>query len=102
MKFLKILMLLLIFQSVSFSQSGWVQQYSGTNKRLLTCCFLNDLTGYVGGDKGTILKTTNGGNNWNSIYNGYIYNVVALTFINSTTGWVYLKNDSNEDSTFIL
>jgi photosystem II stability/assembly factor-like uncharacterized protein len=106
MKIIKFFALLLLFQSVLFSQSGWVQQNSGTDKRLLACYFLNDLTGYAGGDKGTILKTTNGGNNWNSIYNENTYNVVALTFINSTTGWVYVWNRGSEnnqqDSTFIL
>jgi len=42
----------------------WVQQTSGTNTTLRDIEFINPNTGWVCGDGGTILKTTNGGINW--------------------------------------
>ncbi len=42
----------------------WIQQVSGTNTTLLDIEFINQNTGWVCGDGGTIIKTTNGGLNW--------------------------------------
>lgn len=42
----------------------WVQQVSGTNTTLRDIESINQNTGWVCGDGGTIIKTTNGGINW--------------------------------------
>jgi len=102
MKSLKIFVLLSVLQSMVYSQSGWFQQNSGTNKIMNSCFFLNDFTGYVVGDLGVILKTTNGGTNWNNIYNQVIYDAISVSFLNNNTGWIYIENNTNLDSTFVL
>jgi photosystem II stability/assembly factor-like uncharacterized protein len=98
-----IVSLLIISQSVLLSQSGWFQQYSGTNHTLNSVYFLNDQTGYVVGEKGVVLKTSNGGNNWSNIFNQTIYDASCVYFSNISTGWVYIDNgDYERDSSFII
>lgn len=43
--------------------SQWIQQNSGTTTSLNDIKFINKNTGWICAD-GTLLKTTNGGNNW--------------------------------------
>lgn len=60
----KIILIFLIFLTQSESFSQWIQQASGTNVPLNRIKFVNRNTGWICGDAGTILKTTNGGSNW--------------------------------------
>ncbi|HEY3251245.1 MAG TPA: hypothetical protein VGK25_09015 [Ignavibacteria bacterium] len=50
------------------SQTGWVQQNSGTFCNLNSVCFVDANSGYAVGDsgssRGVILKTSDGGSNW--------------------------------------
>ena len=48
------------------SAQAWVSLNSGTTKTLRSVYFVNTDTGWVVGDSGTILKTTDGGLNWQS------------------------------------
>lgn len=94
--------LLIISQSILFSQIGWFQQNSGTNRYLHSCYFLNDNTGYVVGTHGVVLKTTNGGSIWLNLFNQQNYDAVCVSFISADVGWVYIVNRLENDSTFIL
>jgi len=55
------------FFNNSFSQ--WIQQMSGTSGSLYDIEMINESTGWICGAGGTILKTTNGGENWISVPN---------------------------------
>ena len=44
-------------------------------------------TGWVSGNLGTLLKTSNGGANWFSINTGITLNISSIKFINALTGW---------------
>jgi photosystem II stability/assembly factor-like uncharacterized protein len=57
-----IIFLLIIFNSYCLSQTGWIQQNSGTTQELFSVFFINPNTGYITGN--SVLKTTNGGLNW--------------------------------------
>lgn len=92
---------LLVLQSLLFAQSGWVQQISGINKTLNTGFFLNENNGYAGGNSGVLLKTVNGGSNWIVVYNQPIYDILAVTFVNASTGWAFMKGNVN-DSSFVI
>jgi photosystem II stability/assembly factor-like uncharacterized protein len=67
--------LFLFLITVISSYSQWVQQVSGTDNNLLAVYFLNENTGFLGSNTdypypyvgGEIIKTTNGGNNWNRV-----------------------------------
>ncbi len=59
-----IYIIIAISQFHNYTVCQWVQQVSGTNTTLLDIEFINQNTGWVCGDGGTIIKTTNGGINW--------------------------------------
>lgn len=59
-----ILLILLCISPFQYIFSQWHQQPSGVSSYLRDLEFINSKTGWVCGDGGTILKTTNGGINW--------------------------------------
>jgi len=70
------------------SQSGWVQQNSGTTANLYSVKFINSQTGWCVGDSGKILKTTNGGISWIPSLPNYPANYRSITFTNSNIGYI--------------
>ena len=91
----------------------WITQLSGTPSRLRDVEFLNRSTGWIVGDDGIILKTTNAGTNWISIANPAVgkplfsvhivdSNVCYVvgwfeTIIKTTNGgsdWIVIRNNS--------
>jgi photosystem II stability/assembly factor-like uncharacterized protein len=82
----------------SASGSFWISQQSPTSKNLRKCFFINSLTGWISGDSGIILKTTNSGINWNTQLTGISEDIQAVFFLNSNTGWALawiLKPDTS-------
>ena len=83
----KFILIALFIPSIAFSQ--WVQQNPLTPaKKLYSASFIDIITGWAVGDSGTIIKTTNGGLNWeyhNLINRMYLFGV---KFISSTTGYI--------------
>lgn len=75
-----------------FSQSGWNYQNSGTNRSLNSVFFVNSETGYIAGDGGTILKTTNSGQNWFSQQSSLNLIQATIYFINTNTGYIGGQN----------
>jgi len=79
----------LLFNGVVFAQNfTWTQQNSGVTTRLRDVYFTDIQTGWVVGDEGVILSTTNGGINWNAQISGTSERLSAVFFINATTGWI--------------
>lgn len=96
----KILFIILITNcslSLVQSQTGWVQQISGTGYNLNSVFFLDTNTGYVVGDTTIatlrfhiILKTTNAGLSWINQTNPFPNNQYALKsvfFLDANTGY---------------
>jgi photosystem II stability/assembly factor-like uncharacterized protein len=54
-----------IIQKTINGGHNWTQSFSGT-RILYRVCFTNSNTGYVVGDSGTVVKTTNAGVSWSS------------------------------------
>lgn len=70
-----------------YADEYWIKVQSPTTRDLSKCFFINNNTGWVSGDSGTIIKTTNGGNNW-VIQNTNIFNdIKSIFFISKTFGW---------------
>lgn len=70
------------------SQSGWIQQTSGTTKKLWGVWFTNDSTGIVVG-KETILRTTDMGNTWNPpTYPEITDHLLDVIFADEMNGWI--------------
>ncbi len=78
---------LLLTSTNSFSQV-WTPLTTNITNNLKACFFLDANTGWVAGDSGTVIKTTDGGNTWSMRQNtGTINPLRSIYFINSTTGW---------------
>lgn len=61
---------------------------SGTSKNLNSVSFIDSEIGFVVGDSGTILKTTNGGTSWMSLSSGSTSNLSSVCFITQDIGYV--------------
>ena len=73
--------LILTFLSLNVYSQQWSQLASGTSENLNSIHFINDTLGFVAGNGGTILKTTDGGIVWNDIYtlnNDSFYSIHAI------------------------
>jgi len=67
----------------------WTLLPSITTNNLRCIQFVNENVGWIGGNYGTLIKTTDGGNTWQflSIPNKMVY---SLFFISENTGWISL------------
>jgi photosystem II stability/assembly factor-like uncharacterized protein len=72
----------------SFSQNGWVQVNSGTTKFLSKAFFINNNTGWICGDSGLVIKTTNKGFTWTNQSFLIRDKLNDIFFLNENTGWV--------------
>lgn len=61
---------------------------SSTTKDLYKVKFVNDSIGYIAGEKGTILKTIDGGISWFSIGVDMSYSLYDITTLGSDTCWI--------------
>ncbi len=87
-KFYFLLSLILFSYSNIFPQ--WFQQQTNTNCFISKIRMLNANTGFAIGDSSLLLRTTNGGLNWEHINTGTTPDdfFMGLHFINNETGWL--------------
>lgn len=91
---------LLLFFAFTFTgsnpPSNWTQQFlpSLGTQQINDMTFIDSLTGFIvtsinsNPDSAKILKTTNGGNNWNIVFSQTPRRFMQIKFINNTTGYV--------------
>jgi photosystem II stability/assembly factor-like uncharacterized protein len=87
---LQTLFFFLLVTQICFAQ--WYQQNSGITLNLNSVHFENVTNGWAVGDSGTILRTTNGGENWSTQSSGTIINLNDVTFIDENIGWAVGEN----------
>ena len=84
-----IVILIFFICSISYSQSGWINYLSGTNKQIRGIYFINQNTGWFVADTSAVFKTTNGGLNW--IPKPVVYVIPiglrAIYFLDNNTGY---------------
>jgi photosystem II stability/assembly factor-like uncharacterized protein len=86
------LVLCLICTEKAFGEY-WVPQFSPVqNREFKSVDFIDTNTGWIVGEAGIILKTTNGGNTWNQLSSPTANNLTCVDFINSTVGWIVGEN----------
>ena len=68
---------------------AWTQLNNDTfpTYNLYSVYFIDSLTGYIAGDHGTILYTSNGGRNWSVDTSGTTQTLTSVFFTDSTTGY---------------
>lgn len=69
------------------AQQYWLKQSSPTNRELRGLFFTDTLKGWIGGDSGLVLYTTNGGTNWTVQNTGVNDRIVSMFFISNVTGF---------------
>lgn len=89
--FISFLFIINLILSCGTAYSGWVIQNSGTQADLFDVCFINASTGIAAGGKvgpeyGLILRTTNGGLVWDSVYGGE-HLLRGISFTSAATGY---------------
>lgn len=82
----KFLFFILLISTRVLAQSGWYTQSSGTSQKLNSVYFTDSISAYIVGDNGTILKTTNGGTEWNQINNQIQVNIYDAYFSDMNNG----------------
>lgn len=87
-----IVAILFLVSSCAFAQTSWFWQNPFPQGNTLTGChFPSEMTGYACGYSNTIIKTTNGGDNWELLPGQQIpYNEVAIMsihFLDESTGF---------------
>jgi photosystem II stability/assembly factor-like uncharacterized protein len=86
-----------------FPQNFWEKVYSPTSKSLNSVVFTDSLNGWVSGESGLIIHTSNGGEDWETQFTNDSLNVVNLFFLNDQIGWgSALSNEYDPFGTFIL
>ena len=94
----KLLLFILIcfyLSEMAYCQSksiGWIEQNSGTSKLLFSVYCINKDTVIAVGSQGIILRTINGGNQWDSIYSGTNFDLITIKFINQSVGYAIGSN----------
>ncbi len=89
MKIVNIFICLFILNApISYSQTEWFKIYSDTTKMFESVYFINPDTGWVVGLNGTIMKTSDSGNNWTLQASNTTSALYSICFINSDTGWI--------------
>jgi photosystem II stability/assembly factor-like uncharacterized protein len=86
MRALKISLLVFIL-SITIS-AQWYQQNSGSNNYFYGVYSIDSLTSISVGEHGTILKTTNGGEDWTVQVSGTTENLLGIFFIDNNKGIV--------------
>jgi photosystem II stability/assembly factor-like uncharacterized protein len=85
MKNIILILFIILFSDRIVSQ--WSIQTSGTTNELTSAVFYNEMTGWICGYSGVILKTTNGGNNWFTVQSNVAGNLNSIFFTDNSTGW---------------
>jgi len=87
------------------SGNVWVPLSSGSFVQLNDVHFLNDSTGIIVGNTGTILKSTDYGASWSTLTTTSLANLNAVYFLNKDTGYVAGANGTilktTNGSTFV-
>jgi photosystem II stability/assembly factor-like uncharacterized protein len=87
-KIFYLLIIIVLFIPISFSQSGWVIQNSDTNQDLWAIYFQDQNTGWAAGKEGTLIKTSNGGATWEPVTTNTDAWFSSIFFLDQDQGWV--------------
>jgi photosystem II stability/assembly factor-like uncharacterized protein len=83
---------LCIVLSVHQLNAQFVKQNSGTNSDLNSVCFINSEIGFAGGFNGVLLRTINGGRNWDALETKTEHRINSVCFLSIDTGFIAGEN----------
>ncbi len=85
-------LLLFLIPYYGLSQGTWEQLPPQTTHNLSSVCFVDSLYGWVVGDSGIILHTTDGGNTWIEQDSPVENDIIYVFFLNRSQGWASAFN----------
>ncbi|MDD5363197.1 MAG: YCF48-related protein [Ignavibacteria bacterium] len=90
MKKVSFLLITLFITDICLSQTQWYLINSPVSSNLNKIIFINQepQIGYIAGDSGVVLKSTNNGLNWSKKIVNRCINFTEIEFLNSQTGWI--------------
>jgi len=89
---LGIFLVFLLTVQHAFPQGTWDRIDVQTTQNLRSVCFVDNLYGWVVGDSGTILHTTDGGNSWIQQDSPVENDIIYVFFLNRNLGWASAYN----------
>lgn len=92
---LKIFFLILVCQLIVFSQTSWVKLNSPVTANLNKVNMIDSLHIYAAGDSGTIIRTFDGGVNWEIVEFPLSYEIIDFYCYSYDVLWVVLRNIVN-------
>jgi photosystem II stability/assembly factor-like uncharacterized protein len=87
-------LLFILFFLTNPSYGQWVEQNSGVGIGLYDVCFVDNLYGWTVGENGTVISTTNGGENWlkkfepSDIFENDSIEMKQVQFIDRNVGFI--------------
>lgn len=87
-----VIILLVLCNLFSFAQGTWEKKALPTIQYLRSVCFTDSLYGWIAGDSGIMLHTTNGGNSWVQQITHTGNEITDVLFINRNQGWASALN----------
>lgn len=78
---------LFVFSFTNQISAQWMSQISGTQQNLRSVSFIDSLKGWIVGDSGVILHTTNEGMVWTKQLFKTNFNLNSVSFCDSMNGW---------------
>ncbi len=99
-KMLLMIWLVLSIAPALYGQSNWYQIARPTTRNLNKASFIDSAHGWVAGDYGTILKTTNGGKNWSVQNAGSTDDIKYIFMFNERIGWAISWQQYVDTSTY--
>ena len=80
----------------------WKRIFSPVSTTLTNLSFVNKSTGWFSGEHGTIIKTTDGGRNWQIQNSTVPYFITGLCFVDENYGWAVTVKENFPFNTLIL
>lgn len=87
-RILQSLICLVVLQAPSVAQDGWTTITSPVTYQLNSIYFINSTTGFISGNSGTLLQTTDGGQTWNEIESNTAEALNDIHFVNGDCGYI--------------
>lgn len=89
----KLLVFAFIVISFQTAKAQWIKQETNTLAWLHTVHFADANTGWIGGSKGTLLTTSDGGKNWKQTPKFINDTILEIVFTDKSNGWMLCERD---------
>ena len=96
-KIVHLIIFLLSFSSIVFSQNFWERIASPTDNFLRTLHFADSLRGWVAGDSGSIFYTSDGGLNWIQQQSNTNNKIMRIFFLDDDRAWALSWADRGDN-----